>query len=147
MVAPGACHATVIIGEPAKSGGAATGSGVCTAFSRASHASTRRSADSQLLSSWAAMRRLSGSQSSVAPLRQRGFIPGLLQLEFDDALLFTASFHVPASGLCCRLDRHRLDRAEQLLGDRGVDATAEREAPGQPKHQVGAIAAVDGLSW
>jgi hypothetical protein len=89
-----------------------------------------------------------GIAGSVAPLRQRGLVPGLLQLEFDDALLFTASFHVPASGLCCRLDRHRLDRTEQLLGDRGVDTeTAEREAPGQPEHQVGAITAVDGLSW
>jgi hypothetical protein len=88
-----------------------------------------------------------GIAGSIAPLRQRGLISGLLQFEFDDALLFTASFHVRASGLHCRLDRHRSDRTQQLLGDRGVDTqTAEREAPGQPKHQVRTITAVDGLT-
>src|SRR5260370_30045870 len=83
----------------------------------------------------------------VTTLCKRGFISGLLQLEFHDALLFTASFHVPASGLHCRLDRHRLDGAEQLSGDRSVDAeTAEREAPGQPEHQVRTITPIDRLS-
>ena len=88
-----------------------------------------------------------GIAGSVAPFRERCFIAGLLQLEFHDALLFIPSFHIPASGLHCCLDRHRLDRAEQLSGDRGVDTeTAEREAPGQPKRQVRPITAVDGLT-
>jgi hypothetical protein len=88
-----------------------------------------------------------GVAGSVAPLRERGFILGLLQLEFDDALLFTSTFHVPPFGLHRRLDRHRLDDAEKLSGDRCVDTqAAEREAPGQPEHQVGTITSIDGLS-
>ena len=88
-----------------------------------------------------------GIAGSVAPLRKRGFISSLLQLQFHDALLFALSFHVPPLGLHCRLDRHRLHGAEKLSSDRGVDAeAAEREAPGQPEHQVRTIAAIDGLS-
>jgi hypothetical protein len=46
---------------------------------------------------------------------------GLLQLQLDDALLFTPTFHVPPFGFQCRLDGHRLNGAEKLPGDRGVD--------------------------
>ena len=68
-----------------------------------------------------------------------------LDLPFDAGQVYGLTFSAPRH----RPDSHDgLDRAEQLLGDRGVDTeTAEREAPGQPKHQVGAITAVDGLSW
>ena len=46
-----------------------------------------------------------------------------------------------------RLDRHRLHGAQQLGGDRGVDARpAERHASRQPQHQVRPVAAIDGLS-
>jgi len=89
-----------------------------------------------------------GITGSVASLRQRGFVASLLELKFDDALLFAATFHVPVSSLDSRLDRYRLDRLEQLLCDRGVDTRAtECEAPGQPQHQVGAIAAINRLTW
>jgi hypothetical protein len=72
---------------------------------------------------------------------------GLLQLHFYDALLCTPTFHVPPFGFQCRVDGHRLNRAEKLPGDRGVDAeAAEREAPWQPEHQVGTITPIDGLS-
>src|SRR3954447_4686534 len=50
--------------RPVKSGGTVTGSGERAASSRASQASTRRSAISQLFSSCAAIRRLSGSQAA-----------------------------------------------------------------------------------
>ena len=74
-------------------------------------------------------------------------MPGLLQLEFDDPLLFTSTFHVSPFGLQRRLDRQRLDGAEKLSGDRCVDTqAAEREAPGQPEHLVGTITPVNGLS-
>jgi hypothetical protein len=88
-----------------------------------------------------------GVARSVAPFRERGFIPRLLQLEFHDALLFTSTFHVSPFCLHCGLDRHRLDRVEKLSGDRGVDTqAAEGEAPRQPEHQVRPIATIDGPS-
>jgi hypothetical protein len=62
-----------------------------------------------------------GITGSVAPFRKRGFIPGLLQLQFHDALLFIPSFHVPPLGLYRRLDRHRLHGAKKFSSDRGVD--------------------------
>jgi hypothetical protein len=62
-----------------------------------------------------------GIAGSVAPFRKRGFVPSLLQLQFHNALLFTASFHAPPFGLYRRLDRHRLHRAEKFSTDRGVE--------------------------
>jgi hypothetical protein len=83
---------------------------------------------------------------SVAPLRKRSLISGLLQLEFDDALLFDSTFHIPPLGFHRRLDRHRLHGAEKLANDRGVDPqAAKREAPRQSEHLVWALAAINGL--
>ena len=66
---------------------------------------------------------------------------------FDDALLFTPSFHVPPFGLHRRFDRHRLNGTEKLSGDRGVDTeTTERETPGPPEHLVGTLTTINGLS-
>ena len=53
-----------------------------------------------------------GIAGGVAPFRERGFISGLLQLELHDALSFTLTLHVPPLGFQCRLDGHRLNRAE-----------------------------------
>src|SRR5215217_7539831 len=36
-----------------------------------------------------------GIAGGIAPFRERGFVSRLLQLEFDDTLLFAAGFHVP----------------------------------------------------
>ena len=84
---------------------------------------------------------------SVTPFRERSFISNLLQLELHNTLFFTSSFHVPPLGLHRRLDRHRLDGAEKLSGDRGVDPqTAEREAPGQSEHLVRTLTPIDRLS-
>ena len=52
-----------IVGQAGEVGRYGTGSGVCTASSRAWHVSTRRSVASQLFSSCAPIRRLSGSQA------------------------------------------------------------------------------------
>ena len=74
-----------------------------------------------------ALLKLSGNQAivgvtgSIAPFRKRCFIPSLLQLQFQDALLFTASFHVSPFGLFRRLDRHRLHGAEKFSTDGGID--------------------------
>jgi hypothetical protein len=87
-----------------------------------------------------------GIAGGITPFRERGFVPRLLQLQFDDALLFVAGFHVPPLGLGRRFDRHRRHGPQKLAGDRGVDPqAAEGEATGQPEHQVRAIAPVDGL--
>ena len=65
IVTPGAFHAAArSSARRLKSGVAAAGAGRSNASSRAAQASTRRSAVSQLLSSCAAMRRLSGSQAA-----------------------------------------------------------------------------------
>jgi len=61
--------------------------------------------------------------------------------------LFALAFHVHPLGFQCSLDRHWLDGAEKLSGNRGVDAEAtEGQAPGQPQHLVGKITTIDGLS-
>ena len=49
-----------------------------------------------------------GIASGIAPFRERGFVSRLLQLQFDDALLFALRFHIPPLGLGRRFDRHRL---------------------------------------
>src|SRR4051794_4112575 len=65
IVTPGAFHAVSrSSARLVKSGGTTAGSGLFTASSRAWQVSTRRSAASQLFSSCAAIRRLSGSQAA-----------------------------------------------------------------------------------
>ena len=54
-------------------------------------------------------------------------MPRLLQFQFEDVLLFTSGFHVPPLSLRRRrLDRHRLDGAQKLSDQRGVDAQAAK---------------------
>lgn len=60
--------------------------------------------------------------SGIAPLRERGPIPGLLQLQFHDALLFALGLQIPALGLQCGLNSQRLDRTQQLVCDCHIDA-------------------------
>src|SRR5882672_8523389 len=109
MVTPGAFHAASrSSANPAKSGDAAAGSGVCTSSDRAWHTSTRRSAASQLFLELRRNQAIVRIAGGVAPFRERGFVLGLLQFQFNDALLFTPTFHVPPFSFPCRLDGHRI---------------------------------------
>jgi hypothetical protein len=61
--------------------------------------------------------------------------------------LFALAFLVHSLGFLGSLDRHRLDGAKKLSRHRGIDTqTAEREASGQPEHQIRTIATVNGLT-
>ena len=88
-----------------------------------------------------------GIASGVAPLRERGLIPGLLQVQFHDALLFALDLHIPALGLQRGLNGHRLDRAQQLACDGGIDAHgAEGNTPRATEHLIGPLATIDRLT-
>jgi hypothetical protein len=56
------------------------------------------------LSSYQAIIWIAGS---VAPLRECGFVSGLLQFQLDDVASFVLAFHVHPLGFHRRLDRHR----------------------------------------
>src|SRR5580704_17010749 len=113
MLTPGAIHAASrSSAKPAKSGDAAAGSGVRTATNRAWHASTRRSAASQLFSSCAAIRRLSGSQAA-----------------------YRRSASEASYWACCS-DHPRLDQAAEFEQVMPVAAVAGK--PGGVKTQYGA---------
>jgi hypothetical protein len=82
----------------------------------------------------------------VAPLSKRGFIAGLLQLQFKNALLFALGFHMHPFRRQCRLDRHGLNGMNELADDRCVDAqTAKCHTPPQPEHHAPTIASIDWL--
>jgi hypothetical protein len=60
------------------------------------------------------------------------------QFQLHKTQLVFSAFHVSPLGFQGRLDRHRLNRAENLSGDRGVGTDpTEPKAPGQPMRQVG----------
>src|SRR4051812_11876163 len=83
----------------------------------------------------------------IAALCKRRFVAGLLQLQLEYAKPLRLSLHAQPLRLAGRLDRHRLQRPQQLGGDRGIDAAAAKaEAARQPQHQVRPIASIDG-SW
>ncbi len=88
-----------------------------------------------------------GIASGVAPLRERGLVPGLLQVQFGHALLFVLDLHIAALGLQRGLNSHRLDRAQQLAGDGGIDARgAEGNTPRATEHLIGPLATIDRLT-
>ena len=64
--------------------------------------------------------------SSIAPLSQRGFVAGLLQLKLDETSSFVLLIPVHPLGLQRGLDRHRFHDAEDLLRDGGVDTASPR---------------------
>ena len=79
-----------------------------------------------------------GIAGGIAAFGERRLIARLLELELDDALLFGLAFHVPPFRLLRRLDRHRLDGADQLAGDRRIDAqAAEHHTTRQPSIRLG----------
>ena len=66
----------------------------------------------------------------VAPLGEQGFVTGLLQLQFENALPFSLTFHVLPFSQKRRLDRHWLNGMDELAGDRRVDTqTAKHHTP------------------
>jgi hypothetical protein len=84
-----------------------------------------------------------GIAGGIAALRQPGLVARLLELQGHNALLLVLSSAVHAFGLQRRLDRHRLDRPEQLLGDCGVHARpAKGHASRQAHHKVRLVAAI-----
>ena len=84
---------------------------------------------------------------SLTPLRERGLVSSLLQFQFLDAPLFCSILHVPPLSFQSCFNRHWLNDAQSLAGDRGVDTgPAEGKASGLSEHQVWFIAAIDGLS-
>src|SRR3954453_15392641 len=88
-----------------------------------------------------------GIAGRVAPLREGRLVARLPQLQPGDAAAFGPTLHQLPLRFQRRLDRHRRQGAQQLGGDRGVDASpAERQAPRQSQHLVRPVAAVDGLS-
>jgi hypothetical protein len=60
----------------------------------------------------------------IAPLGERRFVAGPLELQFKNALLFALAFHMPLFRRQCRLDRHRLDGADEFGNDRRIDTLA-----------------------
>jgi hypothetical protein len=106
-----------------------------------------------LQSCFPAFFKLRGNQSiigiarGVAPLRERGLIAGLLQLQFHDALLFALDLHIPALGLQCSLNGHRLDRAQQFACDGDIDAhRAEGKTSRATQHLIGPLATINWLT-
>jgi hypothetical protein len=88
-----------------------------------------------------------GIACGIPPFGQRRLVFGLLQLQFDDALLLTAHLHVPPLGLDRGLDCDRLDRHQQLPRDGLVDpAAAEGQTSWKRKRLVRAIASVHRLT-
>ena len=129
MLTPGAFHAASrSSASPAKSGAGQPGQASAPPIAPG----TPRRDGAPPPSSSRAVRRwaIVWIAGSVTPLRERGFIPGLLQLEFDDPLLFTSTFHVSPFGLHRRLDRQRLDGAGS---SRAIAASIRR--PPNVKHR------------
>ncbi|CAE6866035.1 hypothetical protein R69658_07867 [Paraburkholderia aspalathi] len=62
-----------------------------------------------------------GITGGVAPLSQRGLVPGLLQFEFHDPLLLVQGIHVHLLSLLGRFDRQWLHDAQKLLADSRID--------------------------
>jgi hypothetical protein len=61
-------------------------------------------------------------------------------------LLFGLALHVPPFRQRRRLDRHRLNGADELANDRGIDAqAAKHHTPPLPEHHARAVAAIDRL--
>ena len=82
----------------------------------------------------------------VAPLGERGFVAGLLQLQFKNALLFALAFHMHSFRRKSRLDRHRLNGADELADDRCIGTlTRETHTARQVKHLPSAVALVGGI--
>ena len=81
----------------------------------------------------------------VSPFRERGFILGLLKLEFDDASLLGLAFHVRPFRFECRLNRHRFNSPEEFFADRRLDAdAAEGQTSGLAQHKIWTLATIDG---
>jgi hypothetical protein len=57
----------------------------------------------------------------VAPLGERSVVAGLLQLQFEDALLFPLDVHLGPFRRQRRFDRQGLDSMDELPSDRRVD--------------------------
>src|SRR5579872_7525943 len=84
-----------------------------------------------------------GIAGGIAALRQVRLIARLLELQVEDALLLVLSIAMHTLGLQCRLDRHGLDRPEQLLGDCGVYSRPPKgHASRQAHHKVWLVAAI-----
>jgi hypothetical protein len=80
----------------------------------------------------------------VAPLGERGLIAGLLQLQFENALLLALAFHVHPFRCQRRFDRNGLNGADDLAGDRRIDTLARKtHTTWQAKHLPGAITLID----
>ncbi|WP_196786434.1 hypothetical protein [Burkholderia diffusa] len=93
-----------------------------TVSRRAWQACTRRNAASQFFSSCAAIRAVLRITGGIAPLSQRGLVPGLLQFKLHDSPLLVQGIHVHLLGLLGRFNRQWLHDAQKLLADSGIDA-------------------------
>jgi hypothetical protein len=71
----------------------------------------------------------------------------VLELQLENAPLFGLAFHVPPFRRHRRLDRHRLNRSDELADDRRVDAQPPKHHTSPlSEHHVRTVASIDGLA-
>jgi hypothetical protein len=67
----------------------------------------------------------------------------LLQFKLHDATSFVMAVHIYTLGFQCRLDRHRLHRADKFARDGSLDTgTTKYQASLQAKHQIRTVATI-----
>ena len=85
-----------------------------------------------------------GVVGRIASFGKRGFVAGLLQIQFKHLPSLRFAFAMHALRLQCCFDRHGRHGAQNLLRDRSVSSTAiGGHASGSRQHEVRTVATVD----